>query len=111
VKQIHRKELEGGDKERPSAFPKIRLKETDSGIQRLDGERERTTGSATPSRQSHSACKPYAVLTSSSDARKWFADSSMACRIYLFVQASESAGPRESSTINRLITVPKDERH
>jgi hypothetical protein len=33
VKQIHHEELEDGDKERPSAFPKIMLKQTDSGIQ------------------------------------------------------------------------------
>jgi hypothetical protein len=33
VKQIHHKELKNGDKERPSAFPKIMLKQTDSGIQ------------------------------------------------------------------------------
>jgi hypothetical protein len=35
VKQIHHEELEDGDKERPSAFPKIMLKRTDSGIQQL----------------------------------------------------------------------------
>jgi hypothetical protein len=29
--------LEDGDKERPSAFPKIMLKQTDSGIQQLHG--------------------------------------------------------------------------
>jgi hypothetical protein len=33
VKQIHHEELEDGEKERPSAFPKITLKQTDSGIQ------------------------------------------------------------------------------
>ena len=33
VKQIHHEELEDGEKERPSAFPKIMLKQTDSGIQ------------------------------------------------------------------------------
>ena len=33
VKQIHHEELEDGGKERPSAFPKIMLKQTDSGIQ------------------------------------------------------------------------------
>ena len=37
VKQIHHEELEDGDKERPSAFPKIMLKQTDSGIQQLHG--------------------------------------------------------------------------
>jgi hypothetical protein len=42
VKQIHHEELEDGDKERPSAFPKIMLKQTDSGIQQLDGAGERT---------------------------------------------------------------------
>ena len=33
VKQIHHEELEDGEKQRPSAFPKITLKQTDSGIQ------------------------------------------------------------------------------
>jgi hypothetical protein len=33
VKQIHHEELDDGEKERPSAFPKITLKQTDSGIQ------------------------------------------------------------------------------
>ena len=33
VKQMHHEELEDGDKERPIAFPKIMLKQTDSGIQ------------------------------------------------------------------------------
>jgi hypothetical protein len=42
VKQIHHEELKGGDKERPSAFPKIMLKQTDSGIQQLRGAGERT---------------------------------------------------------------------
>jgi hypothetical protein len=42
VKQIHHEELENGDKERPSAFPKIMLKQTDSGIQQLRGAGERT---------------------------------------------------------------------
>ena len=42
VKQIHHAELEDGDKERPSAFPKIMLKQTDSGIQQLHGAGERT---------------------------------------------------------------------
>jgi hypothetical protein len=42
VKQIHHEELEDGDKERPSAFPKIMLKQTDSGIQQLHGAGERT---------------------------------------------------------------------
>src|SRR5277367_618103 len=42
VKQIHREELDNGDKERPSAFPKIMLKQTDSGIQQLHGAGERT---------------------------------------------------------------------
>jgi hypothetical protein len=35
VKQIHHQELEDGDKERPSAFPKIMFKQTDSGIQQF----------------------------------------------------------------------------
>jgi hypothetical protein len=42
VKQIHHEELEDGDKERPSASPKIMLKQTDSGIQQLHGAGERT---------------------------------------------------------------------
>jgi predicted ATP-binding protein involved in virulence len=42
VKQIHHEELEDGDKERPSAFPKIMLKQTDSGIQQSHGAGERT---------------------------------------------------------------------
>ena len=42
VKQIHHEELEDSDKERPSAFPKIMLKQTDSGIQQLHPARERT---------------------------------------------------------------------
>ena len=33
VKQIHHEELDYGEKERRSAFPKIALKQTDSGIQ------------------------------------------------------------------------------
>jgi hypothetical protein len=33
VKQIHHEELEDGEKERPSPFPKITLKQTDSSIQ------------------------------------------------------------------------------
>jgi hypothetical protein len=35
VLQIHHEELENSDKEWPSAFPKIKLKQTDSGIQQL----------------------------------------------------------------------------
>ena len=42
VKQIHHEELEDGDQERPSAFPKIMLKQTDSGIQQLHRACERT---------------------------------------------------------------------
>src|SRR5271170_2437661 len=42
VKQIHREELEDRDKERPSAFPKIMLQQTYSGIQQLHGAGERT---------------------------------------------------------------------
>src|ERR1700676_5248708 len=42
VKQIHHEELEDGDNERPSAFPKIMLKQTDSGVQQLHGAGERT---------------------------------------------------------------------
>ena len=42
MKQIHHEELEDGDKERSSAFPKIMLKQTDSGIQQLHGAGERT---------------------------------------------------------------------
>jgi hypothetical protein len=34
--------LEDNDQERPSAFPQIMLKQTDSGIQQLDGAGERT---------------------------------------------------------------------
>ena len=44
VKQIHHEELEDGDKERPSAFPEIMLKQTDSGIQQLHGAGERAQG-------------------------------------------------------------------
>jgi hypothetical protein len=33
VKQKHHEELENGDKERPTAFPWITIKQTDSGIQ------------------------------------------------------------------------------
>ena len=47
VKQIHNEELEDGDKERPSAFPKIMLKQTDPGIQQLRGAGERTQKLAT----------------------------------------------------------------
>ncbi len=42
LKQIHDEELEDSDKERPSAFAKIMLKQTDSGIQQLHGAGERT---------------------------------------------------------------------
>jgi hypothetical protein len=42
VKQIHHEELEDGDKERPSAFPNILLKQTDPGVQQLHGAGERT---------------------------------------------------------------------
>src|ERR1700729_3119733 len=42
VKQIDHEELEDGNKQRPSAFPQIMLKQTDSGIQQLHGTRERT---------------------------------------------------------------------
>ena len=42
VKQIHHEQLEDGDKERPSAFPKIMLKQTDSGVQQLHGAGQRT---------------------------------------------------------------------
>jgi hypothetical protein len=42
VKQIHHEELEDGDKEWRSEFPKVILKQTDSGIQRLYAARERT---------------------------------------------------------------------
>ena|SRR5579864_1067894 len=42
VKPIHHEELEDRDKERPSAFPKIMLKQTDSSIQQLHGAGERT---------------------------------------------------------------------
>src|SRR5712675_185452 len=41
VKQIHHEELEDGEKERPSKFPQIMLKQTDSGIQQLAAARER----------------------------------------------------------------------
>src|SRR5579862_1859150 len=42
MKQIHHEELEDSDRERPSAFPKIVLVQTDSGIQQLHGAGERT---------------------------------------------------------------------
>src|SRR5258706_5731711 len=42
VKQIDHEELEDGEKERPSEFPKNMLKQTDSGIQQLHGAGERT---------------------------------------------------------------------
>ena len=42
LKQIHHEELEDSNKERPSAFPEIMLKQTDSGIQQLHGAGERT---------------------------------------------------------------------
>jgi hypothetical protein len=42
VKQIHHEELEDGDKERPSAFPNILLKQTDPGVQQLHCAGERT---------------------------------------------------------------------
>ena len=42
VKQVHHEELEDGDEERPSAFSKIMIKQTDSGIQQLHGAGERT---------------------------------------------------------------------
>ena len=42
VKQIHHEELEERDKERASAFSKIMLKQTDSGIQQLHGAGKRT---------------------------------------------------------------------
>jgi len=45
VKQIHHDKLERGDKERSSAFSRIMLKQTDSGIQQLHGAGERTQGS------------------------------------------------------------------
>jgi hypothetical protein len=37
VEQIHREELDGGDKERPGTLPKIMLEQTDSGIKQLQG--------------------------------------------------------------------------
>src|ERR1700689_956260 len=42
LKQIHHEELEDSDKERPSAFPRIMLEQTDSGIQQLHRAGERT---------------------------------------------------------------------
>jgi hypothetical protein len=33
VKQVHDNELKDGDKERPTALPRITLKQTDTGIQ------------------------------------------------------------------------------
>ena len=42
MKQIHHEKLEGSDKERPSALPKIVLIHADSGIQQLHGAGERT---------------------------------------------------------------------
>src|SRR5258708_4047157 len=41
VKQVHHKELKDGEKERPSEFPQIMLKQTYSGIQQLAPARER----------------------------------------------------------------------
>jgi hypothetical protein len=35
MKQMHHEELEDGDKERPGGFPRIMLKQADSGIQQL----------------------------------------------------------------------------
>jgi hypothetical protein len=40
--------LEDGDKEWPSAFPKIMLKQTDSGIQQLHGAGERVSRTGLP---------------------------------------------------------------
>jgi hypothetical protein len=54
VKQVHHEGFEDGDKERPSASPKIMLKQTNSGIQQLRGAGERTQGSAT---QASPACR------------------------------------------------------
>ena len=42
VQQVQHEELEDGDEERPGAFPKVMLKQTDSGIQQLYAARERT---------------------------------------------------------------------
>jgi len=42
MKQIDHEDLEDGDKERPSVFPKIMLKPTNSGIQQLHRAGERT---------------------------------------------------------------------
>ena len=42
VKQIDHDGLEDGNKERPSNFPQITLKQTDSGIQQLHGGRKRS---------------------------------------------------------------------
>ena len=42
VKPIHDEELDDGDEQRPGAFPKVMLKQTDSGIEQLYGAGERT---------------------------------------------------------------------
>jgi hypothetical protein len=42
IQPIHHEELEGGDKERPGAFPQITLIKTYSGVQQLHGACERT---------------------------------------------------------------------
>jgi hypothetical protein len=42
VKQIHHEELKGSDNEWPSAFPKIMLKQADTGVQQLHGAGKRT---------------------------------------------------------------------
>ena len=49
VKQNHNEQLEGGNKERPSAFSEIMLEEADSGIQQLHRGRQAHPGSASHS--------------------------------------------------------------
>jgi len=77
VKQIHHEELEDGDKEWPSAFPKIMLKQTDSGIQQLHGAGERTQDQQRRRRllvdrpqceQSQRNCAAAAYIANSNDA-------------------------------------------
>jgi hypothetical protein len=57
MKHIHNEELEDGDKERPSAFPKITLKQTDSGMQQLHGAGERAQDQRSQARNFPNRCK------------------------------------------------------
>jgi hypothetical protein len=80
VKQIHHEELEDGDKERPSAFPKILLKQTDSGIQQLHGAGERTQDQQrrrrllvdrTQSNKARGILRAAAYIANGNDALRW----------------------------------------